>query len=188
MKIALFGGRFDPPHVGHFLIARQVLENRQDIEKVIFVPAYKHTWFPTVASPDDRIKMLSLCLEKGIEVSDVEVKRGGVSFAIDTIREIKQKTKNELFWIIGSDNLQDFNRWKDHEEILKLAKILVYPRGLCTLPEELPVGFEKVEGLNLITSDTSSAVIRQRIKEGKGIKYLVPEEIEKYIKENKLYE
>jgi nicotinate-nucleotide adenylyltransferase len=187
MKIALFGGRFDPPHIGHFLIVQQILDLRPDIEKVLFIPAFNHSWNPIVASPKDRLAMLKLGINKKMEVSDIEIKRGGISYSIDTIKEVKKMTDAELFWIIGSDNVKDFRRWKNYKEILKLAKILVFPRNKHTVEEKLPQGFEEIHSPALATIDISSNSVRQKLKNKKSVKYFVPENIEKYIRDNNLY-
>jgi len=188
MKIAILGGRFDPPHIGHFLVARQVLDFRKDIDKVLLVPAFKHQWKPIVASPKDRIEMLKFFVEPRIEISDVEIKRKGISYSSDTIKAIKKQTSAEVFWIIGSDILPEFHKWKNAEELLKLATFLVVPRDPHSFdPKKLPKGFEVISSPDLVTTDFSSTLIRDRIKAGKSIKNLVPECIEKYIVEHKLY-
>jgi nicotinate-nucleotide adenylyltransferase len=187
MKIAIFGGRFDPPHIGHFLVAKQVLEFRKDVDKLLFVPAFKHQWKPIVASPKDRIAMLEYCLEPGMEISDIEIKRGGISYSIDTVKAIKKETGAEIFWVCGSDILLEFDKWGHAEELLNLATFLVVPRDPHALPNTVPPGFEVINSRKLITTDFSSTIIRERIKAGKSISHLVPEKVEKYIKEHKLY-
>lgn len=187
MKIAILGGRFDPIHTGHILIARQVLEFDPTIDKVIFVPAYQHQWKPIVASSEDRLKMIKLILEDKMEVSDIEIKRKGVSYSIDTIKAIKKETGAQIYWVVGSDIVAEFRRWKNSEELVKEATFLVFPRDPYDLPENLPKGFKLVKSPTLQVANFSSTVIRQRIKEGKTIKYLVPEKVEKYIYDNNLY-
>ena len=187
MKIAILGGRFDPPHIGHFLVAKQVLNLRPDIDKVIFVPAFKHPWNPIIAPTEDRIAMLKLCLGDKMEVSDFEVQREGTSYSINTAKWMKAQTGAELFWIVGSDIVPEFKKWKDWQELLKLATFLVVPRDPHALPEILPEGFEVVKSAKLITTDFSSTLIRERIKEGKSIKGLVFPKVEDYIKEHNLY-
>jgi nicotinate-nucleotide adenylyltransferase len=187
MKIALFGGRFDPPHIGHFLIAQQILDFRSDIDKVILVPAFKHQWKPIVASAKDRLAMLKKFISPKIEVSDIEIKRGGISYSIDTIRAIKEKTQDDLFWIVGADILSEFNKWNKADDLLKEAKFLIFPRDLCNLPDKIPAGFEIISSSKILTTNISSTVIRERIKTGKSIKGLVFKEVEEYIKRHNLY-
>jgi len=187
MKIAILGGRFDPPHIGHFLVAKQVLDFRKDIDKVLLVPAFKHQWKPIIASPKDRIEMLKFFVEPKIEISDVEIKRKGISYSIDTIKTIKKETGAEIYWVVGSDILPEFKKWKHADELLKLATFLVVPRDPHSLPKKIPAGFEVISSPKLITTDFSSTLIREKIKKGESIKNLVPECIEKYIIEHKLY-
>ena len=200
MKIVVLGGRFDPIHVGHLLIARQVLEFDPSIDKVIFVPAYQHQWKSIVASPKDRVEMIRQVLEDKMEISDLEIKRKGVSYSIDTIKSLKKQTpaRNalqsdagggaQIYWIVGSDIIAEFSRWKNSQELLKEATFLVFPRDPYDLPKNLAEGFKLVESPILQVTNFSSTVIRQRIKDGKSIKYLVPEKVEQYIREHKLYE
>lgn len=187
MKIAILGGRFDPIHTGHLLIARQVLELRPEINKVLFVPAYQHQWKEISAKPKDRIAMIKSVLEDKMEVSDIEIKRKGISYSIDTIKALKKKTVAKIFWIVGSDILPEFDRWEKRDQLTKEATFLVFPRDPYDLPTNLPEGFKLVSDPNLLVTSFSGTAIRDRVKAGKSIKYLVPEEVERYIKENKLY-
>lgn len=187
MKIAVLGGRFDPPHIGHLLIAQQVLELRPEIDKVLLVPANKHNWKEIVASPSQRIEMLKNFEGNGIEISDNEIRRGGTSYAIDTINSLTEETGAEIFWIVGSDIVAEFHKWKKPEELLEAATFLVFPRDPYKLPEVLPDGFELISSPDLIVTNLSSSAIRKRIKMGKSIKNLVPEKIEKFIIDNDLY-
>jgi nicotinate-nucleotide adenylyltransferase len=187
MKIAILGGRFDPPHIGHYLIAKQVLELRPDIDKVLFVPASQHQWKPIIALPTDRIEMLKSFLEPKIEISEIEIKRGGISYSIDTVEEIKKQTNAKIFWIVGSDIVSEFHRWKNVDNLLKLATFLVIPRDPHALPAEIPAGFEVIRSPKLLTTNFSSTAIREKIKNGESIRYLVPESVEEYIKKHHLY-
>lgn len=188
MKIAILGGRFDPPHIGHFQIARQILESRPDIDKLLFIPAFKHAWKPIVASPKDRIAMLNTSLPSRSEVSDTEIKSKKISYTINTLKALKKKTKADLYWVVGSDILPEFHRWKDFDKLTKLATFLVFPRLGYPLPEKLPAGFEKIEAPNLKISDFSSTAIRNAVKKKESVKGLVPPGVEKYIMEKNLYE
>lgn len=187
MKIAVLGGRFDPIHIGHLLIARQVLEFDSTIDNVLFVPAYEHQWKPIQASPEDRIAMINSLLEEKMEVSGIEIKREGVSYSIDTIKALKEETGAEIIWVVGSDIVREFSRWKNSDELVKEATFLVFPRDPYKLPENLPEGFKLVQSPTLQVANFSSTVIRERIKSGKTIKFLVSDKVEQYIKEKNLY-
>lgn len=187
MKIAILGGRFDPPHIGHFQLSRQVLESRRDIDKLIFVPAYKHPWREIIASPEDRIAMLKTSLPDRTEVWDIEIKHK-TERTIDSLMLLKEKLLADLYWIVGSDILPEFHRWKDFDKLTKLATFLVFPRLGYPMPDKLPAGFEKIEAPRLKISDFSSTAIRDAIKKKEPISGLVTPGVEKYIMENNLYE
>lgn len=187
MKIALFGGRFDPPHLGHYWVARQVLDLRQDIDKVVLIPAYQHQWKEAMATPTQRMAMLRSFTGEGIEVSDIELKRQGVSYTIDTIRELKERTGAEVLWVVGSDILHEFERWEKADELVQEAGFLVFPRDPYHLPPSIPPGFEVLSDTRLITSNLSSTIIKQRRKEGLSLKGFVLPQVETYIAENSLY-
>lgn len=183
----MLGGSFDPPHIGHYLVIRQVLDFRPDIDKILLVPAYQHQWKPSFATVEERLTMTKSLLQEKTEISEVEIQRQGVSYTIDTVKEIKRQTNADLYWIVGSDIISEFNRWEKTDELLSLTKFLVFPRDPYHLPEKLPQGFELIQNENLITTNISSTAIRKRLKAGKSIHCLVPEKVEEYIKEQKLY-
>lgn len=187
MNIAVLGGSFDPPHIGHYFVIRQILELRPDIDKVLLVPAFQHQWKPAFASIEHRENMLQNLVGVRVEISDVEIQRKGISYTIDTIKQLKVQTKAELYWIVGSDIIYEFERWEKKDELIKEAHFLVFPRDPYHLPQKLPQGFECIQDKYLITTNISSTTIRQRIKTGKDIRYLVPEKVEKYIIEHSLY-
>lgn len=187
MKIAVLGGRFDPPHVGHLLIAQQVLEKRPDIKDVWFIPANIHQWKETEATAKQRLDMLQYFENDRMKISDTEITRGGISYTIDTIAEIKEKFGHEIYWIVGADIVSEFDRWEKTEELTTLATFLVFPRNPYKLPQTLPKGFEIIDTKDLITTNLSSTIIRERIKKDLPITHLVPKKVEEYIKSKKLY-
>ena len=187
MKIAVLGGSFDPPHIGHYFVIQQILELRPEIDKILLVPAYQHQWKPSFASVEARISMLKHFVNNRVEISDVEIQRKGISYTIDTIKQLKAQTSAQLYWIVGSDIVYEFERWQKKDELIKEAHFLVFPRDPYHLPKELPQGFECIQDKYLITTNISSTAIRQRIKEDKSIENLVPKEVERYIIQHKLY-
>lgn len=187
MKIAILGGSFDPPHIGHFLVIRQILDYRADIDKIILVPTYQHQWKPHFTTTKDRLHMLSSLVLEKTEVSTIEVSRKGISYTIDTVQEIKKQTGAEIYWIVGSDILFEYDKWDKKEDLEKEMTFLVFPRDPYHIPKNIPKGFEVFSHKNLITTNISSTNIRKRIQEGKSIENLVPQKVAKYILKKNLY-
>lgn len=187
MTIAILGGRFDPPHWGHLWVAQQVLDFGPAIDEVWLIPAAQHQWKPTIASARDRLRMVSFLEAERIRTSDIELKRGGISYSVDTVKDIKERQHHQIYWIVGSDILPEFPRWEKTAELTRLATFLVFPRDPYTLPSVLPAGFQAIKSPDLLTSNLSSTIIRQRLGEGKSIHGLVPEWVEEYITKRGLY-
>ena len=193
MKTCIFGGTFDPPHIGHLLIAQTVFES-ENFERLIFVPANISPAKKNgdSSSPNERSKMLEIALinNPNFEISDLEIKREGISYTIDTIREFVDDLKldkNELFFLMGSDTLKSFHTWKDPEEILNLCNIIVAIRPGFT-PSDIPQWvLDNVRFANIPRFEVSSTNIRRRWREGKTIRYMVTKEVWEYIDEKDLY-
>lgn len=187
MKTALLGGMFDPPHLGHLWVAKQVLERVSDVLEVVLIPGNVHQWKKTVGTAKQRYEMTKFMETEKITVSDIEIKRGGTSYSIDTIKEYKKLHNTDVYWIVGSDILEEFSRWENSEDLVKEVKFIVFPRDPYHIPENIPPGFEVVKGENIITSNISSTAIRERVKSGLPISDFVTSEIGNYIKKNNLY-
>ena len=193
MKTCIFGGTFDPPHIGHLLIAQTVFES-ENFERLIFVPANISPAKKNGDSspPEERSKMLEMSLSNNpnFEISDLEIKREGISYTIDTIKEVADKLKldkNNLFFLMGSDTLKGFHNWKNPEEIIKLCNIIVAIRPGFT-PSDIPQWvLDNVRFANIPRFEVSSTNIRRRWREGKTIRYMVPKEVWEYINEKELY-
>lgn len=203
MKLGLFGGTFNPIHIGHLKIARKVLDDF-GLDKLIFIPSGNppHKSAGEIAGAFHRLKMLELaiadeaCLallgssrRERFEVSDIEIKRKGTSYTLDTIKQIKEIYGKDtiLYFIAGADMALDLPNWKCPLKILELSHFIAVQRpnfSLEKLNEEYPQKMIFVEGVSI---EVSSSDIRKRIKEGKTIKTLVPEAVEKYIKDNALF-
>ena len=191
MKIGIFGGTFDPPHVGHLIAAERGIE-QAGLDRLLLVPAAipPHKKGRVRDDGNHRLQML-LRATKGnpcIEVSDRELQRGGVSYTADTLRELHEELPEaELLLMIGMDMLTDFPSWHAVDEILELAELLVLTRPDFPLPQvdkaiSLRMHLCKIPEIGL-----SSSEIRRRIREGKSIRYMVPEAVEEYIRRHRLY-
>ena len=193
MKTCIFGGTFDPPHIGHLLIAQTVFES-ENFERLIFVPANISPAKKNGDSspPEERSKMLEIALinNPNFEISDLEINREGISYTVDTIREFVDKLKldkKDLFFLMGSDTLKSFHTWKDPEKILNLFNIIVAIRPGFT-PSDIPQWvLDSVRFANIPRFEVSSTNIRRRWREGKTIRYMVTKEVWEYIDEKDLY-
>jgi nicotinate-nucleotide adenylyltransferase len=193
MKTCIFGGTFDPPHIGHLLIAQTVFES-ENFERLIFVPANISPTKKdeTSSSTKTRLKMLEISLinNTNFEISDIEIKREGISYTVDTLEEFVSSSnldKKDLFFLMGSDTLRNFHTWKDPERIMELCNIIVAIRPGFT-PSDIPQWIlDNVRFANIPRFEVSSTIIKARWREGKTIRYMVPKEVWEYINENELY-
>ncbi len=193
-KIGILGGTFDPIHNGHLWFAESARENF-NLEKVIFIPNKipPHRDIP-FASERDRYEMILLAIIDipYFEVSDIEIKRDGKSYLIDTLEEIRNMYKNkELFLLVGSDAFSQFLSWKEPERIIKLCNLIIGKRGEeifnINLERFIKKNKDKIFFFNFPYLPISAQEIRERIKMGKSIKYLVPSLVERYIYKKGLY-
>ncbi|MCK4912376.1 MAG: nicotinate (nicotinamide) nucleotide adenylyltransferase [Candidatus Omnitrophica bacterium] len=185
MKIGILGGTFNPPHVGHLTIAQDILDSL-GLDKVVFIPTntspHKNN---NGVSGQIRLEMVKLATSgnKAFEVLDLEIERGGTSFTIDTVRELKKKyPEDEIYLIIGSDLANEFSSWKDHEDIKKEVKVVVANRKEYPLEKRTPYLVVDIRQIEL-----SSSQIRELVKSQSSIKGLVKEAVESYIQERSLY-
>lgn len=187
MKIGILGGTFNPIHIGHLILAEEARE-KLGLDKVIFVPTYlpPHKDNSDIAAALHRLRMLELALKsnKLFCVSDIEIKRNGRSYTIDTIKEFKEKyPKDDLYFIIGSDLLKYLDEWKDLSEILKMVKFIVATRPGYPL-EKIP---SYIKTLPIRAVDISAFEVRSCIKENKSFRYLVADAVFNYIVKKRLY-
>ncbi len=192
-KIILFGGTFDPIHIGHLILAKYAKEFI-NAEKVIFIPSYipPHKLNYTPTDWKHRYNMVKLAIKncKDFQLSDFEIKRKSVSYTYITVDWFKKRYRNyKLYFLIGLDSLVTLPTWEKWQEIVKKIKFLVGKRMiqqnlLSNLPKKV---FKKIIFFDSPIIEISSSEIRERIKNSFSIKYLVPEKVEKYILEHKLY-
>ena len=191
MKICLFGGTFDPPHIGHLLIAQTVCE-AENFDKILFIPAYTPPHKNNITPVKHRIEMVKLAISDNpnFEYSDADIVRKGVSYTIDTILDIKQKfdlKNDEVYCLIGSDSLIDLKNWKDSKKILKECNVIVAIRPGFR-PSDIPHWIlQEVHFANIPRFELSSTKIRSRWVKDLTIRYMVTLPIWEYINKNNLY-
>lgn len=197
MRIAILGGSFDPPHIGHLLVAQQV-KKLLNVDQVWLMPAFTHPFNKPLTNATHRLAMAKLLQDSAVKVSDFEIAKKGTSFTIDTLTALKKEyPQDSFFWIIGSDQVTDFPKWKNWEEIINKYHLIIYSRNEPHALEEkiktmlalaaVPNTIHILNTTDLLTSDASSRSIRKRAKDGLSLKGLVPKAVETYIMEHKLY-
>ncbi len=188
-RIGIYGGTFDPIHYGHLITAQAVRELR-NLDKIIFIPSFisPHKEGFIISEPAHRINMLKLAIDKipYFGWSDFEIKRERVSYTIDTLTEMKKKY-DDIELIVGADNIKTFDRWKSPEEILGLATLIVLRRRTEADTGNRNNYTDKAVFLETPRIDISGTIIRQRVKQGLPIDFLVPQGVIKYIYDSKLY-
>ncbi len=190
-RIGIFGGSFDPVHIGHLITASYVKTERR-LEKIVFIPSFLSPFKVMTghSEAEHRIKMLELAIDDfpGFEIDDIELHRQGVSFTVDTVNEY-HKVYDKVDLIIGYDNLTSFEKWKDPEIIVAKADLVVLPRKWGQNHEQLEEGrfskFVKYSSSPVI--QISSTLIRERVKRGESIRFFTPPAVEEYIYANNLY-
>ncbi len=185
MKIGILGGTFNPVHLGHSALAIEAMEHLK-LDKVLFVPTniapHKDNEGTDSTRRLDMVKLV-VCANSHFEIEDCEIKRGGTSYTIDTVRELKKKyPDDELCLIVGSDLANDFSSWKDHQEVKKIIKIAVACRNNYPLKDK-----DDFILLDIAQFYISSSQIRGLIKEGHNIRHLVKDGVADYIEKHKLY-
>ena len=193
MKTCLFGGTFDPPHFGHLIVAQTIFE-AEHFDRIVFVPAYipPHKLDVKISPVDARIEMLKIATKDNPNfiISDNEIRRGGISYSLETILSYKEETKIEtkdLFYLIGSDSLKQFQTWKNPKEILKECKLIVAIRPGFR-PSDIPNWIlARIQFANIPRIEISSTQIRRRWLENKTIRYMVTQPVWQFINENKIY-
>jgi nicotinate-nucleotide adenylyltransferase len=207
MRLGLFGGSFDPIHLGHLLVA-QAAREELGLARLFFIPASQSPFKPErlPAPANERLRLLKLALAglTWCEIDDLEIRRGGVSYTIDTIREFNRRfPEAEIFYLIGADHVSQLPKWREAGELARLVEFVVIPRPSIQEPAapppmasggaaeggdaaRLPAPFRgrQLRGFPL---GVSSSQIRARIKAGLSIDVLVPAAVAEAIHNNRLY-
>jgi nicotinate-nucleotide adenylyltransferase len=196
--IGILGGTFNPIHIGHLLMAQDALE-QMELERVLFIPSATppHKEVDKLAGARDRLRMIELAIRGNdrFEVDDIEIKRGGKSYSVDTLVQLKGRyPRTNFFFIIGADSLRELHLWREAKRLVTLCTFVTVPRPGF---EAKPVIDPRLDGatrrrlrqhvLRGHACDIASRDIRARLSSGRSIRYLVPEAVRLYIEKNRLY-
>ena len=176
-KIGLFGGTFDPIHQGHLIAAESVRESFR-LDQVIFIPANLQPFKSNQAMQpaEHRLEMVQLAIAGNsfFQVSDIEIKGAGISYTIDTLvklRKIYPEQEFDLFFLLGSDNLQQFHTWRSPEKLVQLCSFIAFGRPGSHRKKQHPEFADAFHYFDMPLIDISSTDIRRRLKESKSVRY-----------------
>lgn len=187
MRTGLFGGTFDPPHTGHLIVAQDALI-RLELARVVFIPAFEppHKRGRAISPAHLRLAMLRAALadDDRFAIDDIEIRRGGTSYTVDTLRALHAADPAaELFLLLGTDQYEEIETWREPGELRTLARIAVLSRE-GRHPVLRADGASRVPVTRI---DVSATEIRRRVAAGEPIRYLVPAAVEAIIRQHRLY-
>ena len=189
-RVGVFGGTFDPVHNGHLIMAQEAV-TRLNLDRMLFMAANRpyHKRAPDLADVEHRVAMLRLATRgnKRFEVSRLEADRDGPSYTVTTLEALKSTLRADLFFLMGQDSLEEFNRWMRPDRILELARLVVVPRGdddVASLPPSLRrrVVYVKPPRIGICSTE-----IRRRLRRGLPVRYWTPDLVLNYLTRHGLY-
>jgi len=187
MRIGVLGGTFDPPHHGHLIVAGDVCE-ALSLDRLLLVPSAEPPHKPGAvqASAEQRLRLVRAAVEgdSRFEVDDLELRRTGPSYTVDTLRLLRERHPGcELYFLIGVDQVRELHTWREPEEVARLATLVAVSRG-GEDPGASPYPLRRVAVTRI---DISATEVRRRVREGRSIRYLVPEGVRELIEREGLY-
>lgn len=195
-SLGILGGTFDPVHHGHLVIAEDARE-ALGLERVLFIPAALPPHKPgrPITAAEHRLEMAELAVagNPALAVSPIEIERGGTSYTVDTLDLLRRQGCDDLWFILSSEALAGFPAWRDPGRILELARLAVVPRGGASglgagwVRDRFPGQEDRFRFLPGPLLPISGSVIRRRVAAGRSIRYLVPDGVERYIANHRLY-
>lgn len=198
MKVGIMGGTFDPIHNGHLILAETVRDSL-NLDEVLFIPSARppHKSRPDIISPEHRLAMtiLATCSHPNFRVSTIEILRNGPSYAVDTIDALKREypSNTEFYFILGADAALELSTWHNAQELIEKCNFIAATReGTDIDIKTLESQFSKsaighIQKIKTPKIEISSTDIRNKIKQGQSIKYLLPDTVEAYIRKENLY-
>ncbi|MGE5315119.1 MAG: nicotinate-nucleotide adenylyltransferase [Acidobacteriota bacterium] len=191
MRIGIYGGTFNPPHLGHLITAEHVREEAK-LDRILFIPSFisPHKRQGEEGNAEDRLAMTRLAIEGNpfFECSDYEVRKGDVSYTVETLGHLLRSRPDAAFSvIIGMDNYRTLDAWKDPAKILERSEIIVMNRAAVAEGKPAGISDDRIRFIPVPDIELSSSAIRRRVREGLSIRYLVPRTVEQYILTHHLY-
>ncbi len=186
MRLGVYGGAFDPPHLGHLVAASDACD-ALGLHRLLWIPSAVHPLKAVRTAADVRLEMVRAAVadDPRFAADDLELRRTGPSYTVDTLRELRAREPGaQLFFLTGADNLADLPRWREPDEVARLATLAVVSRAGDALPADAPYPAVSVAVTRV---DVSSTEIRRRVAAGLSIRYLVPEAVRAVVDRERLY-
>jgi nicotinate-nucleotide adenylyltransferase len=186
-RVGLLGGAFNPPHLGHLLMAQEA-HDQLGLDRVLLVPVHTppHKAAPVDPGPEARLELCRLAVgdDPRFAVSDLEVRRGGPSYTVATLHDVHEaRPEDELTFIVGADAAQGLPTWREPEEVLRLARLAVAQRegvrreDVLDRVGQVPGGQDRVRFFDMPRMDVSSSLVRRRLAQGRPVRFLVPDAV-----------
>ncbi len=198
MNIGVLGGTFDPIHNGHLVVAEEI-RTHLNLAEILFVPAGQ-PWLKAdtpISAAEYRVQMVRLAIadKPYFKLATVEIERAGPSYTVDTIAELQAQlgSKTEIFFILGWDSLAELPQWHEPARLVKMCRLVVVPRPGCPVPDlnsletAIPGLSQNVILMDKPRIDINASAIRKRVAQSLSIRHLVPEPVDEYIRQHKLY-
>ncbi|CAN5831047.1 nicotinate-nucleotide adenylyltransferase [soil metagenome] len=187
-SIGVFGGTFDPPHLGHLIVAADVCV-ALELDRLLFIPAAvpPHKLAQVEATAEQRLEMVRAAVrgDARFEVDDLELRRPGPSFTVDTLHTLRTRfPESRLYFLIGADALREIHSWREPEEVARLAQLIVFARDGQQAPTMHGISAQPVPVTRV---DISASEIRRRVRAGIPIRYLVPDAVREIVERENLY-
>ena len=191
MRTGMLGGSFNPPHLGHLLLAESALQELA-LDRVLFIPASQSPFKPGLAAPDPatRCEMVALAISDNprFALDTFEAERGGISYTIDTVRHLRALSPaDELFLLLGADAFAEFPLWNSPEEIAREVTLAVATRPGCAIDLAAHPFSARARSFAMPAVDIASSDIRRRVAEGRSVRYLVPWTVHTFLGATALY-
>lgn len=188
MRLGVYGGTFDPPHLGHLAAASDACDLLR-LDRLLWIPAAVHPLKGgrVRTPPQLRMEMVRAAIagDPRFAADDLELRRRGPSYTVDTLRQLRARhPEAEIFFLTGADNLAELPRWREPDEIARIATLAIVTREGERLPDGAPYPGVHVPVARV---DVSSTAVRRRVAEGRTIRYLVPEAVRAVIERERLY-
>lgn len=192
LRIGIFGGSFNPPHVAHLIVAEMVREQFH-LDEILWLPNRQSPFKGDgeLATPDDRLEMTRRATKAhhSFSVSDMELRRPGPSYTVDSVRQLQEaRPEIDYHLIMGSDSLAGLAAWRSPDEIVRRVPLIVYPRPGFEGERGAAEYRSKIQFADAPLLDLSGTTIRRRVREGRTVRFLVPDAVHEYILDRRLYQ